>query len=99
MVDGLLEWIGSLNEPCEATNGLATCPYARPAFDDGKVAIVFKNKFNGESDLARLIADWSDAFDVVLLIVARTAVSAELAHDFAKGRIEQSEAKDLVVMV
>lgn len=98
-VEGLLAWFGSLSEPQEATNGIATCPYARPALDDGKVAVVFKNRFIGTQDIDRLVAKWTDQFDVVLLIVARDVVTPAAADAMANSANLLATDRDLVVMV
>ncbi|HLJ53250.1 MAG TPA: hypothetical protein VKT24_07680 [Rhizomicrobium sp.] len=94
----VLEWAASLDEPREATNNLPTCPYAQRAFDQGRVAIVFQTRFTGERDIARLIDGWSDLFDVVLLVVDRTSLSASEAHALADRISERVSGADIVVM-
>jgi hypothetical protein len=98
MLGRILTWAHSLNEPSEATNGLPTCPYAKCTFDEGRVSIVFKTQFNGASDILRLVECWSDRFDVFLLVVDRSSLSATEAHALADKVSAESVDTDLIVM-
>lgn len=93
------EWIGSLNEPRDVTNGIPTCPYARRAVEDGKVAIIFKTRFGGLFDLNEIVSEWSGQFEVILLVVPRTQVDADAAQAVVKRANGLAAIIDLVVMV
>ncbi len=98
MLRSLLQWAAALNVPRAATNHLPTCPYAQRAFDQGRVAIVFQTRFNGESDITRLINGWSDLFDVVLLVIDRASLSASDAHALADKISDDVALCNFVVM-
>ncbi len=94
----LLEWAASLDEPREATNNLPTCPYARRAFEQGRVGIVVKTRFDGPRDITRLIEGWSDCADVVLLVTDRASLSAPQAQAIAQTISLEVASSDFVVM-
>ena len=91
--DLIREWVVRLSQTCPATNDLPTCPYARRAFESGKVRIVC------DDDLRTVIDEWSDAFDVVLCIVDRNAITADRARAAVDMINEKYRPLDFVVMV
>jgi hypothetical protein len=60
-------YIGKEQEPNPFYNGLPPCPYAQKAWEDHKVAILFKYDTNLQC-LYSTISQWEDTFDLVIIV-------------------------------
>ncbi len=64
-------------------NGLAPCPYAKKAWQENRVAIVFR--YGGNQCLFNILSEFSDALDLVLIVDQHTRQSAEEFHEFLEN--------------
>lgn len=89
----IAEWVKRLSEPSPATNGLPTCPYAKRAFEKGKVALA------NDSDIPNIIGRWSGQYDLVLAICDRGSMSPDIAIAMIDEVNARYEDDDFCVMV
>lgn len=61
-------------------NDLPPCPYAKKAWQDGRVSVIFK--YGGTQCLLNVLTGWSDVFDLVLIVDRNTRETPEQFHDY-----------------
>ena len=64
-------------------NGLPACPYAKKAWQDNRVAIIFK--YGGNQCLFNVLTEFSDALDLVIVVDRHVRQSADEFHDYNDG--------------
>ena len=61
-------------------NGLPPCPYAKKAWHDNRVAIIFK--YGGNQCLFNVLGEFNDALDLVLIADRNERKTSEAFHDY-----------------
>jgi hypothetical protein len=74
----------TLQKPSPYYNGLPPCPYAKKAWEDNKVAILFKYENNFQA-LYSTISQWSDDLDLVLIVDMEFEKDPQKFHSFLEG--------------
>jgi hypothetical protein len=64
-------------------NGLPPCPYAKKAWHENRVAIVFR--YGGNQCLFNILSEFSDALDLVLIVDQNTRQSSDDFHEFLEN--------------
>jgi hypothetical protein len=64
-------------------NGLPPCPYAKKAWQDNRVAVVFR--YGGNQCLFNVLSEFSDALDLVLIVDQNTRQSSDDFHEFLEN--------------
>lgn len=84
IVEEIRAWSAhALEKNSPAFGGLPPCPYAKKAWADNRVAIVFK--YGGNQCLFNILTEFHDAFDLVIVVDRHVRQSAEAFHDFNDG--------------
>ena len=61
-------------------NGLPPCPYAKKAWQDNRVAIIFK--YGGNRGLFDVLTKFNDALDLVIIVDRNPQQTSEEFHDY-----------------
>ena len=61
-------------------NGLPPCPYAKKAWQDNRVAIIFK--YGGNRGLFDVLTKFNDALDLVIIVDRNLQQTSEEFHDY-----------------
>jgi hypothetical protein len=61
-------------------NGLPPCPYAKKAWQDNRVAIIFK--YGGNRGLFDVLTKFNDALDLVIIVDRNPRQTSEEFHDY-----------------
>jgi hypothetical protein len=64
-------------------NNLPPCPYAKAAWREGRVAIVFK--YGGNQFIANILTEFTSQLDLVLIVDRHLTQTAEEFHDYLDG--------------
>jgi len=64
-------------------NNLPPCPYAKKAWRDGRVAVIFQ--YGGNQFLFNVLTEFTDQLDLVLIVDRNTKKTPEEFHDFLDG--------------
>tara|TARA_R100001369_G_scaffold61093_1_gene87923 strand:+ start:64 stop:651 length:588 start_codon:yes stop_codon:yes gene_type:complete len=70
-----------LEKPCAYFNDLPPCPYARKAWVDDKVAIIFKHH-DSYQPLYSCISQFDDKFDLAIIIDLANDKEPEVFHEY-----------------
>ena len=82
IVKELLKWSREvLEEPNAYFNGLPPCPYAKQAWADSRVAILFKYDDSYQT-LYKCISEFDDGFDLVIIVDLADTKSGEDFHNY-----------------
>lgn len=85
IVEEILAWSAQVLEvPSEYFNGLPPCPYAKKAWQDGRVSILFKYEQNYQC-LWSTISQFDDAFDLVVIVDLAEDRESEVFHQYLDG--------------
>ncbi len=78
----IMSWSSTvLEKPNKFFNGLPPCPYARQAWLDDKVALVFKREKTYQ-DLYSIISCFEEKFDIAILVDLNNHKDSEEFHDY-----------------
>jgi hypothetical protein len=64
-------------------NDMPPCPFAKKAWRDGRVSVIFK--YGGNQCLFNVLTEFNAAFDLVLIVDRNTRQTAEQFHDYLDG--------------
>lgn len=64
-------------------NGLPACPYAKKAWQDERVAIIFK--YGGNQCLFNVLTEFNAAFDLVIIVDRHVRQTSDEFHDYLDG--------------
>mgnify|MGYP006969394260 FL=1 len=82
IVEEIMEWSSvALEVPNEDFNGLPPCPYAKQAWLDEKVAILFKYEDSYQC-LYSTISQFDDKFDLVIIVDLANDKEPEAFHNY-----------------
>jgi len=82
IVREITQWsIDVLSEPSPHFNGLPPCPYARQAWVDDKVAIIFKYERNNQS-LYNTLGQFDDNFDIAIIVDLSGHMKSDVFHEY-----------------
>lgn len=82
IVEEITQWSSkALEIPSPFFNNLPPCPYARKAWADDKVAIIFK-KEDSYQTLYKCISCFDDAFDLAIVVDLDNTKNPEDFHDY-----------------
>lgn len=85
IVEELLAWSAQVLEvPSEHFNGLPPCPYAKKAWAEGRVSILFKYEDNYQC-LWSTISQFDESFDLVVIVDLAEDREPELFHQYLDG--------------
>lgn len=85
IVEEILAWSAQVLEvPSEHFNGLPPCPYAKKAWAEGRVSILFKYERNYQC-LWSTISQFDDAFDLVVIVDLVEDRGSEVFHSYLDG--------------
>ena len=70
-----------LEPPNPDFNNIPACPYAKKAWDDDKVDFVFKTKLYDNSVAYKVLENWDDSRDLVILVDVNFLEEPEDFHD------------------
>jgi len=71
----------TLQKPNPYYNGMPPCPYAKKAWEDDKVIILFKYDANMQV-LYSTISQWEEAFDLAIIVDMSFQPDPEVFHDY-----------------
>ena len=74
----------TLHKPNQYYNGLPPCPYAKKAWEENKVAILFKYEDSFQA-LYSTISQWVDDLDLVIIVDLAFEKNPESFHNFLDG--------------
>ena len=82
IMDEITQWSDKvLSVPNPHFNGLPACPYAKQAWLDSKVAVIFKYEKNYQS-LYNTLAQFDDNFDIAILVDLSQHMKADVFHEY-----------------
>lgn len=82
IMDEITQWSDKvLSVPNPHFNGLPACPYAKQAWLDSKVAVIFKYEKNYQS-LYNTLAQFDDNFDIAILVDLSQHMEADVFHEY-----------------
>ena len=82
IVEEIMQWSSkALQKPNSFFNQLPPCPYARKAWSDDKVAIIFK-KEDSYQTLWSCISKFDDAFDLAIVVDMKNHKEPDAFHDY-----------------
>jgi len=82
VVDEIKSWSNKvLEKPNVFFNNLPPCPYAKKAWLEDKVAILFKNE-DSYQDLYSALSQWEDTYDLAILVDFAFEKDPDLFHQF-----------------
>lgn len=82
IVQEIMQWSTAvLEKPCSYYNGLPPCPYARKAWIDDKVAILFKYDDSYQT-LYSCISQFDDNFELAVIVDLANDKEPEAFHDY-----------------
>ena len=82
IVQEITQWSTDvLSEPSSHFNGLPPCPYARQAWLDDKVAIIFKYERNNQS-LYNTLGQFDDNFDLAIIVDLSGHMKSDVFHEY-----------------
>lgn len=85
VVREMMEWSNvALNTPHPFFNGLPPCPYAKQAWLENKVAVLFKYEDNYQT-LYSTISQFQDTFDVAIIVDMENKLDNEDFHTYLDG--------------
>lgn len=73
----------ALEKPNPFYNDLPACPYAKRAWQDGRVSVIFK--YGGNQCLFNVLTEFNPAFDLVMIVDRNTRQTSEQFHDYLDG--------------
>lgn len=73
----------ALEKPNPFFNDLPACPYAKRAWQDGRVSVIFK--YGGNQCLFNVLTEFNPAFDLVMIVDRNTKQTSEQFHDYLDG--------------
>ena len=73
----------ALEKPNPFYNDLPACPYAKRAWQDGRVSVIFK--YGGNQCLFNVLTEFNTAFDLVMIVDRNTRQTSEQFHDYLDG--------------
>jgi hypothetical protein len=83
--DEITAWSAhTLQKPNPFYNNLPPCPYAQKAWQDNKVAILFKYEDSYQA-LYSTISQWENAFDLVIIVDMNFKKDPDEFHEFLEG--------------
>jgi len=92
VISELKDWTHlSLNVPNEFFNGLPPCPFARQAWVDDKVAVIFDDT-NSWQCLYSAVSQFDDAYDMAVIVRRNPLGHAEELHEYL-GQINEAISK------
>lgn len=78
----LVDWSATvLEKPNPLFNNLPPCPYAKQAWFDGRVAVIFKYETNKQS-LYSTVSQFDDNFDVAIIVDFKYDKDPDLFHTY-----------------
>ena len=96
IVEELLAWSEQVLEvPSEHFNGLPPCPYAKTAWAEGRVSILFKYEHNYQCFWSTL-SQFDDAFDLVVIVDLVEDRDPEVFHEYLDG-VNEAIAKGVFI--
>jgi hypothetical protein len=96
IVEELLAWSEQVLEvPSEHFNGLPPCPYAKTAWAEGRVSILFKYEHNYQC-LWSTLSQFDDAFDLVVIVDLVEDRDPEVFHEYLDG-VNEAIAKGVFI--
>tara|TARA_R100000426_G_scaffold71714_1_gene49879 strand:+ start:67 stop:651 length:585 start_codon:yes stop_codon:yes gene_type:complete len=82
IVEEIMQWSAeALEQPSPYFNNLPPCPYARSAWMDNKVSILFKNEPSLQV-LYSSISQFDDAFDLTIIVDLNPDENSEAFHEY-----------------
>ena len=85
IVEEILAWSSQVLEvPSEYFNGMPPCPYAKTAWSEGRVAIIFKHERSYQC-LWSTISQFDDIFDLVIIVDLAENRCSEDFHDYLES--------------
>jgi len=85
IVEEIMQWSdAALEKPHPFFNNFPPCPYARQAWLDDKVAILFKYEDNYQV-LYSTISRWQEQFDIAIIVDLNEKKSSEDFHAYLTG--------------
>jgi hypothetical protein len=80
--DEIISWSEhTLQKPNPFYNNLPACPYAQKAWQENKVAILFKHESSYQA-LYSTVSQWEDAFDLCIIVDMRFQKNSEKFHAY-----------------
>lgn len=73
----------ALEKPNPFFNDLPACPYAKRAWQEGRVSVIFK--YGGNQCLFNVLTEFNPAFDLVMIVDRNTRQTPEEFHDYLDG--------------
>lgn len=73
----------ALEKPNPFFNDMPACPYAKKAWQDGRVSVIFK--YGGNQCLFNVLTEFNAAFDLVMIVDRNTRQTSEQFHDYLDG--------------
>ena len=73
----------ALEKPNPFFNDLPACPYAKRAWQEGRVSVIFK--YGGNQCLFNVLTEFNPAFDLVMIVDRNTRQTSEEFHDYLDG--------------
>jgi len=96
IVEELLAWSAQVLEvPSEHFNGLPPCPYAKAAWAEGRVSVIFKYEHNYQC-LWSVLSQFDDAFDLVVIVDLVEDRDPEVFHEYLDG-VNEAIAKGVFI--
>lgn len=81
----IVDWsMNVLSKPNPFFGGMLPCPYAKQAWLDGKVAVLFKYESNKQS-IYSTVSQFDDNFDVAIIVDFKFDEDPEQFHDYLDG--------------
>lgn len=84
IVEEIQAWSAwALEKPNPFFNEMPACPYAKRAWQEGRVSVIFK--YGGNQCLFNVLTEFNAAFDLVMLVDRNTRQTSEQFHDYLDG--------------
>ena len=82
LVNEIMGWSkAALEEPSVHFNGLPPCPFAKKAWLDNKVSVIFK-KEDSYQTLYSCISQYDDTFDLIIIVDLKNTKNPEDFHEY-----------------
>ncbi len=75
----------ALEKKSKEFNGLPPCPYAKKAWKDDKVSVIFKHEPDNYQDICQVISTWDDAVDLVIVVDTAFQPNPDDFHEYLDG--------------
>jgi len=96
IVEEILAWSAQVLEaPSDHFNGLPPCPYAKKAWSEDRVSLIFKYEHNYQC-LWSTLSQFDDAFDLVIIVDLAEDRDPETFHQYLNG-VNEAVAKGVFI--